>query len=58
MEQLYCAHCDKAYTVRTEDIRLMLARDKRITREKTRYRFDGGCFFKELTELRQRTVLR
>jgi len=54
MEKLYCTHCDKTYSVRPEDIRLMLAHQKPVLRDKEGYRFEDGCFFKVLTALKRR----
>jgi len=55
MEKLYCAHCDKTYSVKREAIRLMEERGKKIEKVAGTYRFEGGCFFKELVLIRRET---
>ena len=55
MEKLYCTRCDKTYSVKTEDIRRMQADGRTLRKEGNRFRFESGCFFKELTLLKRRT---
>ena len=51
---LYCTHCEKSYTIKEEKLKLMIPHHQAsITKEKESYRFDGGCFFKELAFLRR-----
>lgn len=54
METLYCSHCKQTFRVRREDIELMRAHAQAVPKEKERYRYDEGCFFKALTALKRR----
>jgi len=53
MEKLYCVHCGKTYSVKSEAIRLMEENGKKIEKYAGSYRFEGGCFFKELVLIRR-----
>jgi len=57
METLYCIHCHKTYRVRTEDIVLMQSHGKKVEQTPRGYRFDAGCFFKELAALKRSLAL-
>jgi len=51
---LYCIQCDKTYSVKKEDLTLMMPLfQKSISLHQGQYRFDGGCFFKELAILKR-----
>jgi hypothetical protein len=51
---LYCSQCEKNYTIKEEELNLVLMyHPSSILFEKKVYRFDGGCFFKELALLRR-----
>jgi hypothetical protein len=51
---LYCTQCDKSYSVKKEELTLMMPlHQKSISLQKGKYRFDGGCFFKELAILKR-----
>ena len=53
MEKLYCVHCKRTYDVEPASIRLMQANGKRVSKEAGTYRFEHGCFFKELVLLKR-----
>jgi len=53
METLYCTHCDKSYAVEAEAIRLMQSHGKKVIRVPAGYRYEAGCFFKELALLKR-----
>jgi hypothetical protein len=51
---LYCTQCDKSYSVKKEELTLMMPlHQKSISLQKGKYYFDGGCFFKELAILKR-----
>jgi len=56
MEKLYCVHCEKTYTVDPASIRLMQENGRRIAKKDGTFRFERGCFFKELAALKRKTV--
>lgn len=54
METLYCTHCDKTYRVAPEAIRLMRRHGKTVSGKPGAYRYEAGCFFKELAALKRK----
>lgn len=56
MEKLYCVHCKKTYGVDPASIRLMQAAGRPLPREAGIFRFEQGCFFKELAALKRDTT--
>jgi len=52
--ELYCTGCRKNYTVKKEDLGLMVPLyHYAILYENGRYIFEGGCFFKLLAKLKR-----
>ena len=58
MEKLYCAHCKKTYDVAPASIRLMQENGKSVPKKGETYRFESGCFFKELAALKRKEPAR
>ena len=56
MEKLYCVHCDKTYSVDPAAIRLVQERGIPVPKKAGTFRFEQGCFFKELAALKRKNA--
>lgn len=50
---LYCTHCEKQYRVSKDAIALMMAHSTTLRETAEGYRYDEGCFFKTLANLKR-----
>ena len=57
MEKLYCTHCEKWFDVPETAIRLMRENGYELPKDTKGYRFEAGCFFKILAQLKRKQKL-